>query len=409
MEILMINQQRLIITGLAQRDIGLTNVLSAIAEELKHSWDVLVFAHGLESNGYSKFDGIKTVISIAQDSEATTQIHFETVIKDFKPDTILIIGSPWKSPEFTAVAAKYKLAKLAVYMPIEGRPVDKCIVDSLAGMDLCITYTEFAKNALKNLFGGNNPKLTSIGHGLDSFYKPLTLNYFPADLTFREELRKQLFPDFPDFWKRPMLLNSNRCYYRKRLDLTIKGFALALKEVEASLYLNVAMLTNYEQHKLEKLIRKLGIENNVMLNTLNFGQKTISKTQLLQLYNACDIGITSSMGEGWGLCVFEHAATGAAQIVPDHSSFSENWPYKTALKFEAETPVYLENEAAEMYESKPENISHAIKKLVANPMLMTLYGESAFDHANNKKYKWSAIGVKFNNSLKSLLKKVVIS
>ncbi|WP_296384790.1 glycosyltransferase [Winogradskyella sp.] len=403
------NQHRLLIAGLAQDDVGLSNVLNAIVEELKNSWSIMVFAYGLEDKSYKSVEHVKTELSILPNWEKSTQIHFKTVINDFKPDVILIIGSPWKTSDFTAVAAKYKLAKLAVYMPVEGRPVDKRIVDSLAGVDLCITYTEFAKSALNDLRIDNNLKLISIGHGHDTYYKPITTSNLPAELGFRQTLREKLFPNHPEYWKRPMLLNSNRSYYRKRLDLTIKGFALALKEIDASLYLNIARLKRYERSKLEALIKSLGIENNVMLNTLNGHVQSIPKEQLLKLYNTCDIGITTAMGEGWGLCVFEHAATGAAQIVPDHSSFSENWPNQTALKFKAETPVYVEAEAAEMYEGKPEAISSTIKQITANTSLIDLYGQNAFEHVNNEKYKWSTIGANFDSALKFLVNDVVLN
>jgi glycosyltransferase involved in cell wall biosynthesis len=33
------------------------------------------------------------------------------------------------------------------------------------------------------------------------------------------------------------------------------------------------------------------------------------------MYNACDVGINTCLGEGFGLCNFEHASLGAAQVV----------------------------------------------------------------------------------------------
>ncbi|OUR97688.1 hypothetical protein A9Q86_15865 [Flavobacteriales bacterium 33_180_T64] len=397
------NQHRLIIAGLAQCDVGLTNVLNAIIESLKHSWEILVFAHGTESNNYKKIKGVKTELSFLQDWSQSTQVHFEKIIKDYKPDVILIIGHPWKSPKFTAVASKYPNAKLVVYMPIEGRPIGKHIATSLTGVDLCITYTKFAQNALKSLLSKPDTKLISIGHGLDTYYQPLTSNKLPAETSFREALRKRLFPNHPEYWKRPMVLNSNRLYYRKRLDLTIKGFALAAKKTDASLYLNIAAITQYEHNKLETLIKKLGIESRVMLNTLNTTNKPIPKEQLRQLYNACDIGITTSMGEGWGLCVFEHAATGAMQIVPDHTAFRENWPDKTALKFTAKKPVYVADEAAEMYEGSIEDISNVIIKAIKNQEYRTLYGYNGFKHAHSEQFNWFNIGKTFDQALKSIL------
>ena len=36
-----------------------------------------------------------------------------------------------------------------------------------------------------------------------------------------------------------------------------------------------------------------------------------------------DIGVNTCIGEGWGLVNTEHAATGVAQLVPDHTSLKE--------------------------------------------------------------------------------------
>jgi hypothetical protein len=50
-----------------------------------------------------------------------------------------------------------------------------------------------------------------------------------------------------------------------------------------------------------------------------------SDEQLNFLYNACDVGINTTTGEGWGMPSFEHAATRAAQIVPHHTSLADLW------------------------------------------------------------------------------------
>jgi glycosyltransferase involved in cell wall biosynthesis len=41
------------------------------------------------------------------------------------------------------------------------------------------------------------------------------------------------------------------------------------------------------------------------------------------LYNACDIGINTCDGEGFGLCQFEHAALGCPQVAPKIGGIQE--------------------------------------------------------------------------------------
>ena len=45
--------------------------------------------------------------------------------------------------------------------------------------------------------------------------------------------------------------------------------------------------------------------------------------KLNQIYNACDLGINTSMGEGWGLTAHEMAAAGKPQLGPAHSATLE--------------------------------------------------------------------------------------
>lgn len=49
----------------------------------------------------------------------------------------------------------------------------------------------------------------------------------------------------------------------------------------------------------------------------------LSIEKLNQVYNSVDIGVNTCIGEGWGLVNTEHAATGVAQVVPDHTSLKE--------------------------------------------------------------------------------------
>jgi hypothetical protein len=67
----------------------------------------------------------------------------------------------------------------------------------------------------------------------------------------------------------------------------------------------------------------------VSLNPL--GSRIVDDVELNLLYNACDVGITTSMGEGWGQVSCEHGAAGAAQIVPDHTACAELWRGRAEL------------------------------------------------------------------------------
>ena len=73
------------------------------------------------------------------------------------------------------------------------------------------------------------------------------------------------------------------------------------------------------------LARRYGIYDRLMMTKADNSRPELPDEQLNVLYNACDVGITTTTGEGWGMVSFEHAATKSAQIIPRHTSLAELW------------------------------------------------------------------------------------
>ena len=71
--------------------------------------------------------------------------------------------------------------------------------------------------------------------------------------------------------------------------------------------------------------RRHGIEDRLILTAVEPYLPAVGDEVLNWIFNACDVGINTSVGEGWGLVNLEHAATGAAQVVPRHSACEELW------------------------------------------------------------------------------------
>ena len=69
--------------------------------------------------------------------------------------------------------------------------------------------------------------------------------------------------------------------------------------------------------------RQLGIADRLLVSTTAADHPTLDDEHLNLVYNACDVGLNTSTGEGFGLVALEHGATGAAQVLPDHSACAE--------------------------------------------------------------------------------------
>jgi glycogen synthase len=59
----------------------------------------------------------------------------------------------------------------------------------------------------------------------------------------------------------------------------------------------------------------------LIMDTGNHNVKAVPDETINEMYNATDIGINTSDGEGFGLCQIEHLFSGAPQIVTDVGSY----------------------------------------------------------------------------------------
>ena len=109
-----------------------------------------------------------------------------------------------------------------------------------------------------------------------------------------------------------------------------------------------------------------------------------------EIYNACDIGINTSLGEGWGLVSMEHAAAGKAQIVPDHSACKEIWrDFADCIPV---TKNYVpEFSILELAEISVEGAVASLEKLYQNESYRHVMAVNAYDHVTRPEYQWSRI------------------
>lgn len=127
-----------------------------------------------------------------------------------------------------------------------------------------------------------------------------------------------------------VILNANRNSQRKRLDLTIQGFVRYLSKNpnvyllllthnshEAGAYYDVGRIY-IEELKVHNMDKELYAKHMVVIDS---SAVALNDTKINEIYNAADIGINTSDGEGFGLCQLEHLYTGAPQIVTDVGTY----------------------------------------------------------------------------------------
>jgi glycosyltransferase involved in cell wall biosynthesis len=138
-----------------------------------------------------------------------------------------------------------------------------------------------------------------------------------------------------------VLFNANRNSQRKRLDLTIQGFVRALK-TGANLVLILATGLDpqrgafYDVQRIfleeakEAGLDPASLANRFLLIDTANESAVLDDAAINQLYNASDLGINTSDGEGYGLCQLEHLYTGAPQVVTDIGTYRTFLPESAA-------------------------------------------------------------------------------
>lgn len=239
------------------------------------------------------------------------------LLQAIKPDLVWVTNDIWCAIKLWEAAEplQEKLGfKWFTYTPIDSYGLFPELLPALDKWDGLATYTQFGKLEIEKI--GYSKPIDVIGHGTD-FTK-----FFPMDpMECREKLGvpKDVF----------LVFNGNRNQPRKRIDLTIKGFIkFAKNKPDARLWLNMGSKDlGWDLIPLFKRVaRDEGYDptGKLVLTSPQFAtHNCLSIEQLNQVYNAVDIGVNTCIGEGWGLVNSEHAATGTAQLVPDHTSLKE--------------------------------------------------------------------------------------
>ena len=288
-------------------------LLPALAE--KHEVHVLATNyHGDHDEEAIKY---KTYPAMAHGSDPFGSHRIAELVQTIKPDLVWVTNDLWVAINLWGVVKTLRETipfKFFVYTPIDSYGIFPELNGPVSEWDGLATYTEFGKEELVKM--GYEKPIAVIPHGTD-FTK-----FFPIDPL---ECRRDLGVPEDTF----IVFNGNRNQPRKRIDLTIKGFIeFAKDKPDARLWLNMgAKDMGWELIPLFKRVaRDTGYDaaGKLILTSPHFStHNCLPIEQLNKVYNCVDIGLNTCIGEGWGLVNSEHAATGVAQVVPDHTSLKE--------------------------------------------------------------------------------------
>lgn len=205
--------------------------------------------------------------------------------------------------------------KSIYYFPCDFDMVD-VVLDKLGFFDVLITYNEYSRQAILKFRPEFKKKLKVIPHGID------TSQFYPLSVDKKEDFREKYFGENADKF---IVLNLNRNQPRKDIPCTIFGFVEFKKtHPDAFLYLHMNPKDPLG-YDLNVVMLQVGLVEgrDYMFPPKERENHEFTVEEVNQVYNACDVYLTTTKGEGWGLGVTEAMACRLPVICPVHTSFFE--------------------------------------------------------------------------------------
>jgi len=212
--------------------------------------------------------------------------------------------------------------KSIFYFPVDCRLIDK-LVEGLDFFDTLVTYTDYGRNEVLRLRPELKTKLKVVPHGNNA------KDFYPIeDAKEVMDFRKEYFGKNADKF---IILNVNRNQPRKDVPTTIFAFIEAKKMWKDEGLTNEPFLYLH-MHPKDPMgwdIRGVMLQTDLvegedyMLLDMSIANVGASVEMLNKIYNASDVYVTTTLGEGWGLTLTEAMATKTPIICPNSTSFIE--------------------------------------------------------------------------------------
>ncbi|MFO0817171.1 MAG: glycosyltransferase [Pirellulales bacterium] len=384
-------KRRLLVVGDAVASTGFARLTRAILERLCDRYEV----HQLGVNFHGDPHDLPWKVypaGLGGDIHGVGRLA--QLVEWTRPDIVWMVNDVWVLADYAQVldSISCRAARVA-YVPVDSGPVEPTLARRMQSLDQWVAFTEFGRGELLTAAaassdGNVNRDVLVIPLGVDQdLFRPGN----PANLLDRQAAKQALFPSFEQFPESTfVVLNANRNQPRKRIDLTMEAFAIFARDKPAGVKLYLHMGIEDLGWNLPILASRLGIERRLIVTHAGSGPPSESSERLNLIYNACDVGVNTATGEGWGLVAFEHAATGAPQVVPRHTSLAELWN-EAGVFVETSYRVTNERTHTDAYFVEPHRVAQALERLYVDEMYRRRMSEAAYRCASHSRLAWDAI------------------
>lgn len=376
---------------------GFARVTHSILEHLANTHEIVAF--GINYNGDPHDLPFKVYpAGTVNPSDRFGIGRLPQVVEKEKPDFIIclndiwVVNQVWERVHLLKDSIKFKFI---AYFPVDSAHYVSSMLSYISDWDFAITFS--VEQAHRLMAQGVQPKLLGVvPHGLDEG------KFFPIP---QKEARRALRLPEDKF----IVLNANRNQPRKQIDLTIKAFAeFAADKPDALLYLHMSEKDlGWDVRAIfdEEMRRRNTVsDNRLVMTSANIDYTNAPPDELLnKIYNACDVGINTANGEGWGLVSFEHASCRKPLVLPNHTSFGDIWK-GSALLADVAAWVYDKDLSVERGIVDVNDVAAKLTQLYKDKSLYNEVADACYKVTQNPTYRWDRIADAFNKAVEELSK-----
>lgn len=328
---------------------GFGTVSKNLLDYLSQYYEVAVL--GINEYGLTRYDSSKYFIYPIERMDIFGFNRFKIVVNDFRPDLIVLFQDIWCI--YSLIERERELfvkIPYAIYFPIDARPFSRVWKDTILGATKAITYTNWGKEIIQETIP-EAKEIFCITHGIDSeIFHPLP----PKTIKYLRDSYG---------WKNKFIItNVNRFQPRKYVTQTLRIASLFIKgykicecgnwypvhykscdlngcknvvgegagHPDAALYLHMntkeGMMGQFPSdfltsHALNNGFSSADMGNSLfLLGSQIYSKNELPPSELNNLYNASNVMLSTSLGEGFGLTTGEAMATGTPVIVGKHTA-----------------------------------------------------------------------------------------
>ena len=311
---------------------------------------------------------------------------YQVINEMFKPDVVIAMGDEWMVDYLYKIPIRDNF-KLIHEVPIDGEPIPRQWARDFKTADVLISMSEYGKRVIQD--ADKNCNVTVLPRGIDT-------SVFTKINAPKEMLRKSYMPTAQG---RFVVGVFNRFQDRKQIGRAVEAFAKFIsdgKHKDCDLYLHLDMNDAFSVSQKKTLdgefglIERYGIRDRIIVNKDITVEKGVTSDVLNALYNCCNVYLSTTQGEGYGLTVAEALACGLPCIATNYTTIPELLGRDGSRGLLAKVQTYITG----MYNIEralvdTDDVARLLEKLYRSPSLRKQIGDNARQHIQQT--RWDTI------------------